>query len=215
MTGEVITSRKGIADMFGEFYGKLYDDDCDDKMRSEAESNEKKVTEHRLQEMNACKKIPEFTMEEMQAPLIVSNVANQETAMESELKTSKDVTRSRRNGQIFNEVSQQKDCTPETWRKIRIKVIYMNCDVQDAGNYRTICTLPALFKLFSTLYIRLYPRLDQCQPADQGGFRLSHQMDHLMVYRMLEQRCREWVIPLYISTIDFTKAFDRIKHQSL
>ena len=34
----------------------------------------------------------------------------------------------------------------------------------------------------------------------------------LMVYRVLEQRCREWGVPLYISTIDFTKAFDRIKH---
>ena len=33
-----------------------------------------------------------------------------------------------------------------------------------------------------------------------------------MVYRELEQRCREWGVPLYISTIDFTKAFDRIKH---
>ena len=36
-----------------------------------------------------------------------------------------------------------------------------------------------------------------------------------MVYRVLEQRCREWGVPLYISTIDFTKAFDRIKHSAL
>ena len=36
-----------------------------------------------------------------------------------------------------------------------------------------------------------------------------------MVYRVLEQRCREWCVPLYISTIDFTKAFDRIKHSAL
>ena len=36
-----------------------------------------------------------------------------------------------------------------------------------------------------------------------------------MVYRVLEQRCREWSVPLYISTIDFTKAFDRIKHPAL
>ena len=28
-----------------------------------------------------------------------------------------------------------------------------------------------------------------------------------MVYRVLEQRCREWGVPLYIGTIDFTKAF--------
>ena len=30
-----------------------------------------------------------------------------------------------------------------------------------------------------------------------------------------EQRCREWGVPLYISTIDFTTAFDRIKHSAL
>ena len=36
-----------------------------------------------------------------------------------------------------------------------------------------------------------------------------------MVYRVMEQRCREWGVPLYISTIDFTKAFDRIKHSAL
>ena len=36
-----------------------------------------------------------------------------------------------------------------------------------------------------------------------------------MVYRIVEQRCREWGVPLYSSTIDFTKAFDRIKHSAL
>ena len=36
-----------------------------------------------------------------------------------------------------------------------------------------------------------------------------------MVYRVLEQRCLEWGVTLYISAIDFTKAFDRIKHSAL
>ena len=36
-----------------------------------------------------------------------------------------------------------------------------------------------------------------------------------MVYRVLEQRCREWGVPLYISTIDFTRAFDSIKNSAL
>ena len=35
------------------------------------------------------------------------------------------------------------------------------------------------------------------------------------MYRVLEQRCREWGVPLYLSTIDFTKAFDSIKHSSI
>ena len=35
------------------------------------------------------------------------------------------------------------------------------------------------------------------------------------MYRILEQRCREWGVPLFINTIDFTKAFDSIKHSAL
>ena len=87
-------------------------------------------------------------------------------------------------------------------------------DVEDAGNYRPMCALPELYKVFATI-LYLSPRLDKCQPPDQGGFRCSHQtVDHLMVYRMLEQHCPEWGVPLYISAIDVTKAFDRIKHQA-
>ena len=90
-------------------------------------------------------------------------------------------------------------------------------DREDAGNYRPICSLPVLYKLFATvLYARLAPSLHKIQPPDQGGFRPNHRTDdHLMVYRVLEQRCREWGVPLYISTIDFTKSFDRIKHSAL
>ena len=89
--------------------------------------------------------------------------------------------------------------------------------VTDPGNYRPICSLPVLYKLFATvLYARLAPCLHKIQPPDKAGFRPNHRCeDHLTVYRILEQRCREWGVPLYISTIDFTKAFDRIKHSAL
>ena len=118
---------------------------------------------------------------------------------------------------IFNEIAQQEDFTPKWWRKICIQVIYKKGDREDAGNYTPICSLPVLCKLFATvLYARLAPSLHKIQPPDQGGFRPNHRTDdHLMVYRVLEQRCREWGVPLYISTIDFTKAFDRIKHSAL
>ena len=68
--------------------------------------------------------------------------------------------------QIFNEIVQQEDCTPQTWRRIRIKVIHKNGDVEDAGNYRPMCSLPVLYKLFATaLHARLAPKLDKCHPA--------------------------------------------------
>ena len=60
------------------------------------------------------------------------------------------------------------------------------------------------------------PACTEYNLPDQAGFRPNHRCDdHLMVYRVLEQRCREWNVPLYISTIDFTKAFDSIKHSAL
>ena len=118
---------------------------------------------------------------------------------------------------IFNEIVQQENFTPECWRKIRIQVIYKKSDREDAGNYRPICSLPVLYKLFATvLYARFAPSLHKIQPPDQAGFRPNHRCDdHLVVYKILEQRCREWGVPLYISTIEFTKAFDRIKHSAL
>ena len=55
-----------------------------------------------------------------------------------------------------------------------------------------------------------------CKHQIRVGFRPNHQtVDHLMVCKVLEQRCQAWSVPLYISTIDFTKAFDRIKHSAL
>ena len=77
--------------------------------------------------------------------------------------------------QIFNEVKRQEDCTPETWRIIRIKVMYKKGNVEEVEEYRPIRTLPALYKLYSTIrYNRLYDRLDRVQPEDQGGFRRSN-----------------------------------------
>ena len=76
--------------------------------------------------------------------------------------------------QKFNEVLKQEDCTPETWRRTRMKVIHEKGNVEEVGNFRPTCILPTLYKLFSTIiYNRLY--LDQAQPEDQGGFRRSYQ----------------------------------------
>ena len=87
--------------------------------------------------------------------------------------------------------------------RIRIKVTHKKGDVEHAGNYRPMCTLPASYTLFSTLlYNRLYSRLDFGQPADQGGFQRSYQtLDHLATCKLLEQRCREWRVKMWTATV--------------
>ena len=119
--------------------------------------------------------------------------------------------------QIFNEINRQNEFTPEAWKKVKIQVLHKKCDVENEGDYRPMCSLLALYKLFSTiLYGRLYPRLDQEQAEDQAGFRSSYQTtDHLATYRMIEQKCHEWGIKMWIATIDFTKVFNSITHKSI
>ena len=145
-------------------------------------------------------------------PLTASKKEKPKTTVEYEPKSSVRKIRT-----IFIEIAQQNDFTPKSWRKIRIQVIYKKGDRENAGNKRPICSLPVLYKLCATvLYARLAASLHKIQTPDQGGFRPNHRTDdHLMVYRVLEQRCRDWGVPLYISTIDCTKAFDRIKHSAL
>ena len=174
--GECITSRKGIADTFGEFYKRLYEDS--------GKNNSK-------QEMKDDERIPEITSEELQSAIskLKAGKSPDGTGIRAEdIKDCNDETRETM-GQIFNEVIKRNNFTPEEWKKVKIKVIYKKGDVEDVSNYRPICSLPAMYKLFSAiLYGRLYPMLDQNQAQDQAGFRKTYQTtDHLATYRLMEQ----------------------------
>ena len=58
--GEVITSRNGIAKIFGDFYSKLYDEDQHDETEMESDKNETENDEKEMIE------IPEITTDDLQ-----------------------------------------------------------------------------------------------------------------------------------------------------
>ena len=58
--GEIITSRKGIANVFGEFYRKLYDDNEQDEF-----GNESNIDVH-ISDTEEMTRLPEITSEELQ-----------------------------------------------------------------------------------------------------------------------------------------------------
>ena len=211
--GEDEKTRQGIADVFAKFYEELY------KGEDEQEEDEHECIEREDVDSSQKGKIAEFTKEEIEAAIhrLKKGKARDSSGVRAEqLKICSEETKEKiRN--IFNDIAQQEDFIPNSWRKIRIQVIHKKGSRDDPGNYRPICGLPILYKLFATvMYARLAPGLHRVQPPDQAGFRPNHRCeDHLTVYRVLEQRCREWGVPLYLSTIDFTKAFDSIKHSSI
>ena len=157
--GECITFRKGIADTFGEFYNRLYED------------SEKDNSEH---EMRDDKRIPEITSEELQSAISKLKTGTSPDGNGIRAEDIKDCNHETREKmrQIFNEIIKRNNFTPDEWKKVKIKVIYKKGDVEDVSNYRPICSLPAMYKLFSTiLFGRFYPMLDQNQAEDQAGFR--------------------------------------------
>ena len=155
--GECITSRKGIADTFGEFYKRLYED------------SEKDNSEH---EMRDDKRILDITSEELQSAIskLKTGKSPDGNGIRAEdIKDCNDETREMMR-QIFNEIIKRNNFTPDEWKKVKIKVIYKKGDVEDVSNYRPICSLPAMYKLFSTNCMEDYT---QCLTEIKQKIRLA------------------------------------------
>ena len=194
--GETITSRKGIAHVFGELCSKRYAETQPVEEAQESRNMETKTNKEKKSCSEDVKnEIPEFTQEEAQAAIdkLKKGKASDNNGIWAEDIKTCDATTKEMIRQIFNEVLMHDDCTPETWRRIRTQMIYEKESVEEVGNYRPICALPALYKLFSTvIYNRLYSRLDQAKSEEQGGFNV--QTVGTEMPRVVYQKCgsRQW-----------------------
>ena len=149
-------------------------------------------TTRKEHEMNDDGGIPEITTEELQtaiSKLFKGKSPDSKGIRAEDIQACDDETREMVR-HLFNEITKSNNFTPEEWKKVPIKVIHKKGDVENVSNYRPICSLPALCKLFSTiLYGRLYPVLDQRQAEDQAGFRKTCQTtDHLATCRLIKQK---------------------------
>ena len=78
-------------------------------------------------------------------------------------------------------------------------------DVGEVGNYRSICTPPALYKLFSTLIhtTESIPDLTVCNGRTREGFDVrTKRWIILRTYKLLDQKCHEWRIKMWVATVD-------------
>ena len=107
--------------------------------------------------------IPEFTMKELS--IVIDSLKNGKSAdskgiKAKDLKGADEETTKMRH-EIFNLIIKQISMTPSSWKKVMITVMYKTGDVTKPENYRPTCSLPQLYKLFSTMiYNQLYAKLD-------------------------------------------------------
>eukprot|EP00973_Karenia_brevis_P072582 10082551-Karenia_brevis.AAC.1 len=118
---------------------------------------------------------------------------------------------------LFNAILQPNALPPSAWRETMIKVIFKKGDVKLPENYRPICILPILYKLFSrVLLARIGFILDSAQTVEQAGFRAGFSVDdHLFTIVSIIDQLAEFNLPMWVCAIDFCKAFDTVAFQSI
>ena len=209
-TNTTTTDRQSIADVFATFYEELY-------RRRPQESDANTITN--TIDNNAHDDIPPFSLQEIDKAIhqLRSGKCKDTNGLIAEmLKTGGPTLRSHLQ-RLYNDVLSPNAAPPAQWKYTSISVIFKSGDAQLPNNYRPIAIIPLLYKLFARLlYNRLEPHLDAHQSHDQAGFRHNYSTDdHLFTTTILHERSQEWQLPLWVSAIDFKKAFDTIDHNQL
>ena len=105
------------------------------------------------------------------------------------------------------------NAVPDYWKSSSIRVLFKKGDQRLPENYRPICIIPVLYKLFSRVLAgRIKDKLLEAQSEDQAGFRPGYSCeDHLFAITLLAEKYNEYNKPLWVATLDFKKAFDSVR----
>ncbi|EYC18451.1 hypothetical protein Y032_0027g1523 [Ancylostoma ceylanicum] len=90
-------------------------------------------------------------------------------------------------------------------------------ECKDIGNYRPICLLSVVYKLFTRVILnRIERTLDEGQPCEQAGFRKGFStIDHIHTVTRLNEVSREYKMPLCLTFIDLKEAFDTVETKAV
>ncbi|XGW34381.1 hypothetical protein V3C99_018337, partial [Haemonchus contortus] len=106
---------------------------------------------------------------------------------------------------------------PTSWKTSKTVLLYKKGDPDDIGNYRPICLLSVIYKLFTRVILNRIGRiLDEGQPCEQAGFRRGFStIDHIHTVTRLIEVSREYKMPLCLTFIDLKKAFDTVETEAV
>ena len=118
--------------------------------------------------------------------------------------------------QLFNRCLSE-GRVPSSWKNASVVLIHKKSDTTDIKNYRPISLLPVICKVFSHILLqRMLQALEQHQPQEQAGFRPGFSTtDHIHVVSQLQEKVKEYKIPLCFAFVDYEKAFDSIEFTPL
>ena len=174
-SGTVQTDRKRIADIFADFYEELYAS----HQGAETLDNSQTIP------------VPPFTLSEITAAVktLKSKKCTDTAGIRAEMLKKGGENLLEKLLELYNMILCGSMQPPSSWKHSIISVIHKSGDAAQPQNYRPICIIPVLYKLFSKLmYKRLYLILDKAQCRDQAGFRNGYStVDHMFVFTMIHK----------------------------
>ena len=111
---------------------------------------------------------------------------------------------------------ESKKAPPELYFA-RIATIYKKGDTDKAGNYRPISLLSSFYKIYMTLIReRIQAGIEQHVSRTQYGFRPAKSTSHaIFLIKRIQEYAESTGKPLYMTLLDWEKAFDKVDHSCL
>ena len=106
---------------------------------------------------------------------------------------------------------------PQTWQKTVFQMLPNTAKAMVTSDYRPIANVRVLYKLFIYLVFgRTDNTLDCAQPEEQHGFRKNRRIEeHLVTANYVFDKTMLPGTPLWLISLDLSKAFDRVDWQAL
>ena len=106
---------------------------------------------------------------------------------------------------------------PKSWKQGLIVKIPKKGDLTECGNWRGITLTSVPSKVFGRIIIdRIRDGVDTKLRKEQAGFRRGRStVEQIFILRNIIEQVAEWQSTLYITFVDFEKAFDSVHRESL
>ena len=117
---------------------------------------------------------------------------------------------------LLNKIWEEEK-VPITWKKGLIVKLPKKGDRTKCGNWRGITLLSTVCKVMGRIILgRMQKAIDTKIRREQAGFRKNRGCrDQIFVLRNIIEQCYEWNSCLYLTFVDFEKAFDSIYRQKM
>eukprot|EP00438_Fugacium_kawagutii_P020700 Skav225256 [mRNA] locus=scaffold4099:835:1566:+ [translate_table: standard] len=118
--------------------------------------------------------------------------------------------------ELFNEVLQY-GTTPGDWRRTLFIMLAKKAKACQPSDFRPIAVVRLFYKTLAYMILgHIEGCLDEMQPEAQHGFRQGRRIEeHLLTANLMIDKATAHDIPLWIVSLDLSKAFDRVRWPAL